>query len=247
MRGFPTTTTLNKIMTYMIYESDYELFNYVYTAFDKFATHHNEPCGRMIHEYAKYFIKYWKQHMWQKPKYTFGISKAYSNSFTQDKYGYSGSIEFHTVGSHKTATPLSMMIDVRTQRYHHVTMQNFGVFIRMEGVAERIVDKIMEITMTKDFKFDSLREMLFSGMNIREHKHVPAKLCFIVLLRDNVVFEFHLKDNEMHKTLDKYLPLLTQMRSWKDMKSIFRRHFGLDWTTFVYEQPNLCINHCQQV
>merc|ERR1711936_1517300 len=56
MNGFMTTSTFNKIMTYMIYETDFEVFNYVYTAFENFATQYNEPCGRMVHEYAKYFI-----------------------------------------------------------------------------------------------------------------------------------------------------------------------------------------------
>jgi hypothetical protein len=188
MRGTPTTTTLNKIMTYMIYETDYELFNYVYTAFEKFATHTHEPCGESLHTFAKYFIKYWKQHMWQKPKYTIGVSKTFSNSFNQEKYGYSGSVEVHTVGSHKAITPLSIMVDVRSQRFHHMTMEVFGTFIRMEGVAEKFVEKIKEFFFSGEFEFENLKQLLFTNMNIRQHATVPAKLDFILMMRDNVVF-----------------------------------------------------------
>jgi hypothetical protein len=51
MRATPSTTTFNKVMTFMIYETDYEVFNYVYTAFEKFATHNHEPCGESLHTY----------------------------------------------------------------------------------------------------------------------------------------------------------------------------------------------------
>jgi len=237
MNGFLTTSTFNKIMTYMIYETDFEVFNYVYTAFENFATQYNEPCGKMVHEYAKYFIKYWKQHMWQKPKYTIGVSNRFSHSFIQDKYGYSGSMDFHTFGSHKAAAPLGIMVDVRTQRYHHATMQNFGMFLRAEGFAERIFDKIKEFTQSKELKFERLRDILFSGMNIREHPHVPAKLCIIFMLRDTVVFEYHLFDNELGKMFDKFLSLIKQVKNLNNLNQVFRKYFGLDWTTFVYEQP----------
>merc|ERR1712121_527795 len=60
MQGFPDTTTMAKIMTYMIYETNYEVFNYVYTAFEKFALHNNEPCMKQVHEYAKHFLTFWK-------------------------------------------------------------------------------------------------------------------------------------------------------------------------------------------
>ena len=168
-----------------------------------FATDHNELYGKMMHEYAKYFIKYWKQQMWQKPKYTIGVSKTFSNSFMQDKYGYSGSIDVHTVGSHRATTPLSIMVDVRAQNFHHLTTQTFGIVLRMEGVAEKIVDKIWTLLETPTMgQIEKLKEILFTDLNIRERKDVPAKLTFFLMLRDNVVFEFHLQDKEreLHMT-----------------------------------------------
>eukprot|EP00091_Calanus_sinicus_P013469 TRINITY_DN2991_c0_g1_i5.p1 TRINITY_DN2991_c0_g1~~TRINITY_DN2991_c0_g1_i5.p1 ORF type:complete len:512 (+),score=146.80 TRINITY_DN2991_c0_g1_i5:1374-2909(+) len=236
MRGTPTTTTFNKIMTYMIYETDYEVFNYVYTAFEKFATHTNEPCKESLHTYAKYFIKYWKQHMWQKPKYTIGVSKTFSNSFYQEKYGYSGSVEVHTVGSHKATTPLSIMVDARSQRFHHMTMEVFGTFIRMEGVAEKFVEKIKEIVFSGEFEFEKLKQILFTNMNIRQRASVPAKLDFIIMMRNNVVFEYHLVDTEITGIMGKMKEYFNTVRNVQDVFK-FTKHFGLAWDMFLYEQP----------
>merc|ERR1711936_1571247 len=125
-------------------------------------------------------------HMWQKPKYTVGLSKTFVNSFNQEKYGYAGSVEVHTVGSHKTSTPLHIMVDVRAQRYQHITMEVFGVSIRMEGVAEKIVDKVKEFVSSGTFEFEKLKEILFTDMSIRQRATVPAKLDFVLMMRNNV-------------------------------------------------------------
>ena len=122
----------------------------------------------LFQTFAKYFIKYWKQHMWQKPKYSVGVSKTFSNVFTEQKYGYSGSMEVHTIGSYKTASPLSIMVDMSTQRFHSFNMQVFGTFIRMEGVAEKIVDKMKEFVFNGKLDFEKLKQLLFKNMNIRQ-------------------------------------------------------------------------------
>merc|ERR1711910_153334 len=56
-------------------------------------------------------------------------------------------------------------------------------------------------------------------------------------LRDTVVFEYHLLDNELGKMFDKYLSLIKQVKNLNNLNQVFRKYFGLDWTTFVYEQP----------
>merc|ERR1711887_117570 len=236
MSGKPTTTVFNKIMTYMIYETDYEVFNYIYTAFEKFATHTHDPCGQERHEFAKYFIKYWNQHMWQKPKYSVGVSKTFSNVFTEQKYGYSGSMEVHTIGSYKTASPLSIMVDMSTQRFHSFNMQVFGTFIRMEGVAEKIVDKIKEFVFNGKLDFEKLKQLLFKNMNIRQHPNIPAKVDFVVMMRNNVVFEYHLMDTEIMSVINNLNKYFNQLTNIQDIFN-FNKHFGLTWDMFLYEQP----------
>merc|ERR1712198_464022 len=58
------------------------------------------------------------------------------------------------LGDHKTMTPLSIRMDVRSQRYKHMSMRDMGVYIRMEGIAPRIVEKITKMTtleMLRDY------------------------------------------------------------------------------------------------
>ena len=236
MSGKPTATVFNKIMTYMIYETDYEVFNYVYTAFEKYATHNHEPCGQGRHAFAKYFIKYWKQHMWQKPKYSLGVSKTFSNVFTEQKYGYSGSMDVHTIGSYKTASPLSIMVDMSSQRFQSFNMQVFGTFIRMEGVAEKVVDKIKDFVFNGKFDFQKLKELLFTNMNIRQRPNVPAKVDFVVMMRNNVVFEYHLMDTEIMSVMNNLNKYFNKLTTIHDVFN-FNKHFGLTWDMFLYEQP----------
>ena len=142
MQGFPDTTTMAKIMFYMIYETNYEVFNYVYTAYEKFALHKNEPCMKQVHEYAKYYLTFWKANIWMKPKYTLGLSKTWRNSLTKEKYGYANSMDVKIIGSHHATTPLSINIDLKTQRWKHMTTGILGLKLRMEGVAEKILERV---------------------------------------------------------------------------------------------------------
>ena len=242
IRGYPTTTTFSKIMMFMVYETDLEVFNYVYTAFEKFALHNNEPCMKPVHEYAKYFLTYWKTNMWMKPKYTFGLSKTYRFSFMKEKYGYSGSMDYKTIGSHRATTPLSVDIDLRTQRYKHMSNQIFGIKLRMEGIAEKIMEKVRDLLMDpKNIKFDKLKDILFNDLQIRERKDVPAKLSFFIRYKDNIVFEFHLQDSELmnrNQNID-FNKLKQMFFRIKDITAVYdlQRHFGFALNSYHYEQP----------
>merc|ERR1712106_245792 len=236
MRSTPSITIFNKIMTHMIYETDHEVFNYVYTAFEKFATMHNDPCGHILHDYAQYYIKYWKQHMWQKPKYSIGVSKTFTNTFVEKKYGYAGAIDVHTIGSHKEATPLSIRIDIKSHRYNHVTVQDFGVFLRMEGVASKVVDKIRSMTTAGTLEIEKLKDILFTDMNIRQRSALPAKICLILMRKNTIVFEYHLVDSEITDILSKLKEYVFKIGT---MQEVFKlsKHLGLGWDMFSYEQP----------
>ena len=242
MRGFPSSTTFAKIMKYMIYETEYEVFNYIYTAYEKYAQNDNEPCMRPIHRYAKYYLTWWKNNIWMKPKYSFGLSKTYMTNFVKERYGYSESVDVKVVGSHRATTPLSLNIDWRTQRYQHMTSQVLGLKLRMEGVAEKIMLKLKNLIMEqKNIKFDLLKQILSNDLQIRERKDVPAKLSFYVTYRDSIVFEFHLQDSELMKrqqsiNFDKMKEMFFQM---KDLTAMYdmRKHFGFAVMSFLYEQP----------
>ena len=242
MQGFPDTTTMAKIMFYMIYETNYEVFNYVYTAYEKFALHNNEPCMKQVHEYAKYYLTFWKANIWMKPKYTLGLSKTWRNSLTKEKYGYANSMDVKIIGSHHATTPLSINIDLKTQRWNHMTTGILGLKLRMEGVAEKILERVKALFYEpRNINFEKLKKILFTDMNIRERKDVPAKLTFYLTFRDSVVFEFHLQDSQLlqrqeNMTFDKLKRMFFQL---KDLTAIYNlhRHFGFAANSYTYEQP----------
>ena len=237
LHGHVDSTMLSKITKAMVMEKDNEVFNYVFTAFEKFAEDWNEPCGENLKEYAAYFLKYWKQHMWMRPSYTFGVSKTYGKVFTKEKYGYSGSVEVHTVGSHKSTTPLSIMFDVRAQHFGHHTMQVFGGYIRIQGLAKRLLEKVRQMTVfnPQQWKVEELKSVLFGEMKIRERPDEPVNVDFILMFKDNVVFQRHYDEASV-------LPGGNLYQFFTDFVSLGQEYNinsqrGLMWGSVLYEQP----------
>ena len=237
VKGKLTTTTINKIITHMIYEPDNEVFNYVYTTFEKLEKSLNEPCDMENREYAKYFLKFWRQNRWQKPKYSFGLSKMYSNFFMNEQYNYGGSIDVRMLGDHKTMTPLSIKMDVRSQRYKHMSMRDLGVYIRMEGIAPRIVEKITKMTRLGEMKIEELKQILLQDMSIRQRDNIPAKLDIALLMRNQVVLCYHLEDREVMTTLEM---LKDYIMGFNSFENVFRlnKHFGIVFDKLRFEMPS---------
>ena len=189
MKGNPDTTTFVKIFTNMLHEPCFEVFNYVYTSFEKMAYSWDiEPCCQNQQRFARYYLKYWKQYMWVRPKYAFGMSKTFSRTFAQEKYGYSGSFEYSTIGNSDSPTPHVYEVEARSQQFEGHTMQLFGIKIRVEGLAEKIYKKLMEIYF-EDWSFDDLKTVLFEEMGMEERRMKKLKLELTVSLKDTLIFQ----------------------------------------------------------
>jgi len=236
-QGGVDSTIMSKIMKKMVVEKDNEVFNYVYTAFEKFAETSYEPCNVNLKEYAKYFLKFWYHHMWTRPSYKFGISKTYGKTFKKDKYGYAGTFEFHTVGSHKSTSPLSIMFDVRSQHFGHHTMQILGGYIRIQGLAKNLVNKVREMTMfnPQQWKIDELKNILFSQMQVRERADVPVEVDVIFMMKDEVVFQRHYTEQSVRPGGNLYSLFMDLVALGKDYNINHQR--GLMFGTIFYEQP----------
>ena len=237
VNGHVDSTMMSKITKAMIVERDSEVFNYVYTAFEKFAENWNEPCGTSLKEYATYFLKYWKQHMWMRPSYSFGISKTYGKVFTKEKYGYSGSVEVHTTGSHKSTTPLSIMFDIRAQHFGHHTMQVFGGYIRIQGLAKQLLEKVRQMTIfnPQQWKVDELKSILFNEMKIRERPDEPVNVDLILMFKDNVVFQRHYDELSVGPGGSLYQFFMDFVSLGQEYNINSQR--GLMWGSILYEQP----------
>ena len=81
-------------------EKDYEVLNFAKSYIQKMAAT-IDPCKKDSQAVAGFFLKYLKQ--FDKTglgmvDWGLGVSKTYKREFYQQKYGYSGSVEFTTVG-----------------------------------------------------------------------------------------------------------------------------------------------------
>jgi hypothetical protein len=140
------------------------------------------------------------------------------------------------IGYHKTMTPLSIKMDVRSQRYNHVTMRDLGVFIRMEGIAPRIVDKIKSLTRIGQLKVDELKQLLINDMNIRQRDDIPAKLDIALMMRDQVVLNYHLEDREVMNVMEGIRDYIMSFTSYEALFR-FNRHFSIVWDKLHIEVP----------
>ena len=64
-------------MAALFSDKDYEVVNYAYTLFERYATS-VDPCQEKITELAKYFFKYMKQWSGKSIDWGFGVSKTYA-------------------------------------------------------------------------------------------------------------------------------------------------------------------------
>jgi len=237
MRGPVDSTVFSKIMKTMFIEKDNEVYNYVYSAFEKFAKTSNELCNPNLQEKAKYFLKFWYHHMWTRPSYVLGISKTYGKIFKNDRYGYAGTFDIFTVGSHKSTSPLSIMFDVRSQHFGHHTMQVFGGYFQIAGLARTLLEKIRHLTVfnPQQWKVDDLKNILFSQMEIRERSDVPVEIDVVFMLKDNVVFQRHYSEDSVQQGGSLYNFVKDFVALGRQYKINHQR--GLMFGTVIYEQP----------
>ena len=126
--------------------------------------------------------------MWVRPKYAFGMSKTFSRTFAQEKYGYSGSFEYSTIGNQHSATPHVYEVEARSQQYEGHTMQLFGIKIRMEGIAESLSRKFQEMYF-ENWNFDDLKAVLFDQMGVQERSKQEIKLELTITLKNTMIFQ----------------------------------------------------------
>merc|ERR1711892_729353 len=88
MKGNPDTTTFVKIYTNMLHEPSFEVFNFIYTSFEKMAYSWDiEPCCQNQQQFARYYLKYWKQYMWVRPQYEFEARSQQFEGHTMQLFG----------------------------------------------------------------------------------------------------------------------------------------------------------------
>jgi len=230
MKGNPDASTFVKIFTNMLHEPCFEVFNYIYTSFEKMAYSWDiEPCCKNQQKFARYYLKYWKEYMWVRPKYAFGMSKTFSRTFAQEKYGYSGSLEYSTIGHPDSPTPHVYEVEARSQQFEGHTMQLFGIKIRVKGLAEKIHKKFLEMYF-ENRSFDDLRDILFEQMGMQERRKKEFRFELTVSLKDTQIFQQSFNE-------DSFVEFFEYLTSFRENFS-FKRQLAFTMGSVLYEQPS---------
>ena len=184
MKDDVDVTTLGAIMTQMYIEMDYEVKNYVFTAFEKHANGQNECFSERKTERIRYFLKYMEQAGLHDTSYGVGVSKTYRQSYYQEQYGYSGGFDYWVVGSHRSSAPLELGMQIDANLYNGYRDNLLTAVLRIEGLAKGIVNKFHKLG--KEWKVEDLQGV-FRDMGVRVKQDVPIRVELTVMLKNIVV------------------------------------------------------------
>ena len=182
--GTVSLSHLSSIVTVLYAERNFEILNYAFTHFEKYATTIN-PCHEKKRELFGYFFKYMNQYGFHDREYGFGISKTFFQEFQQEKYGYGGSTEVHIVGSPRSTTPLHIAVDIFSTMYHGYASHLLGVHLRIEGLAKAIVRKFKKLPEAQ-WKLEDLAKLL-AKMGVQTKPDLPIRVEVLIWLKGTVV------------------------------------------------------------
>lgn len=181
----PTSTDFAQIIAVLRNEKCYELINFVYSLMDRYA-HDIEPCSKKTSELSAYFLKYLKQLTGHQIDWGFGVSKTYKRSFVKEKYGYSGSYTFFTVGSSQSTTPINVGMTIDSTLHHDYKTNLLGVYLRIEGLAKGLIRKFKTMD-PGTWKQEDLSNILMGQMGITARPEQPVKIQATIMFKSNIV------------------------------------------------------------
>merc|ERR1719510_2932680 len=170
----PSSTELASVVAVLQKEEDYELINFVFTLLEKWATD-IEPCNQKTAQLAAYFLKYLKQLTGYKMDWGFGVSKTYKRTFVKEKYGYSGSYTFYTIGAHSSTTPLAVGMEIDSTLQNSYKTSLLGVYLRIEGLAKGLIRKFKTMDPAT-WKTEDLSNILMGQMGITARPEQPVRV-----------------------------------------------------------------------
>lgn len=183
----PTSTDVASVVAVLRNEKDYELINFVYALMERWAND-IEPCSKKTSELSAYFLKYLKQLTGYKIDWGFGVSKTYKRTFVKEKYGYSGSYTFWTVGAHQSTTPINVGMEIDSTLRHDYKTSLVGVYLRIEGLAKGLIRKFKTMDPAT-WKTEDLTNILMGQMGITARPEQPIRVQVTIAYKHNVVIQ----------------------------------------------------------
>jgi hypothetical protein len=185
MMAKPSSTDIAQVVAILRNEKDYELINFVFALLDRYANDIT-PCNKKTSELAAYFLKYLKQLTGYRIDWGFGVSKTYQRSFVKEKYGYSGSYKFWTVGSEQSTTPISVGMEIDSTLQHGYKTSLLGVYMRIEGLAKGLIRKFKTMDAAT-WKTEDLSNILLGQMQITPRPEQPVRVQVSISFKSNIV------------------------------------------------------------
>lgn len=230
----PKAANFATIMTVLYGEKDYEVINYAYTLFDRWATSIN-PCHAATGKRAKYFLKFMRQYSSYEDDYGFGVSKTYQRQFQKEKYGYGGEYLFYFFGSHQSTTPISLGMSVGNDMMDGKYMNHiFAAHLRIEGVAKGLVRKF-KTSDPSTWKTADLTKILSGDMGIRERPNQPVRASITLMLKGTIILQRVYEEGSLSKD-GKIGSFLSNLKGLGDTYSINHQR-AVQIGAHMYEMP----------
>jgi len=229
----PKAATLSNIAAVLYREEDYEVINYAFALFQRWADSQG-ACFEETRELVRYFLKYMKQFSNWETSYGFGISKTYARSFDKKKYGYGGNYLFYVVGSEKSFAPISFGTFMSLDFMKNFQINLLGVHFRIEGLAKALIRKF-KTTDPDTWKLATLQDILQNQMNIRERPNQPVRVQISVMLKGNVIFHRYYDDDSARPD-GHIMQFINQLKDLGDEYKINHQR-AVQIGGLLYEQP----------
>ncbi|XP_040574440.2 LOW QUALITY PROTEIN: uncharacterized protein [Lepeophtheirus salmonis] len=233
MDAHPTSTHFNTIVAVLYREKDYEVINYAFTLFEKYASNIN-PCKKSVSVLAKYFLKYLKQYSHFETDYGLGVSKTYSRQFQQPKYGYGGEYSYWVIGSHRSTLPLSVAMCMDSTMFGGYTANGMCVQLRIEGLSKALIRKFK--TISPDiWKSEELKNILMGDMHIKERPDQPINVEVLLFVKNSVV-AFRQYDEDSIKEGGSLKEIFDELQGLGDTYSMNHQR-AMRFGSLLYQQP----------
>lgn len=233
MYSRPSAAEMSAIVATTYTEKDYEVVNYVYALFERYATN-LDPCQEAVSDLAKYYLKYMKQYSNYETDFGFGVSKTYARQFTKEKYGYTNTGVFYVVGSHASSTPLSLGFGIGQTRMSNYHSFRFHVHLRIEGLAKAAVRKLKTIDPAT-WQTAELEKILQNDMNIRERPDQPIRVQIVVRAKANIMFMRSYDESDLGQD-GKLGSFISNLKGLGETYSINYQR-AIQFGGMTYEQP----------
>merc|ERR1712226_585738 len=143
----------------------------------------------------------------------FGISKTYKRSFVKNKYGYSGSYTFFTVGSDQSTTPISVGMEIDSTLHHDYRTSLLGVYLRIEGLAKGLIRKFKTMDAST-WKIDDLANILQGQMGITNRPEQPVRVQVTISFKTTSLLTECMTPAQLKK-VEVFKPFSKKLRTWE--------------------------------